>query len=53
MRKYKYYWLHMPTGKTGESTQEFLNDLELLRNVNDWNRAGNQWKYWTSLELVP
>jgi hypothetical protein len=44
--RFKYYWHHIPTGKTGESEQEFHNYRDFLEKLNTWNRIGNgDWMY--------
>jgi len=53
MRYHKYFWLHIPTGKTGTNTfseywgneGEGLFELKALQLINNWNLS-KDWKYW-------
>lgn len=45
MMKLSYHWLHIPTGKTGVSTQRFTDRGDFLRKLANWNRDP-RWKYW-------
>lgn len=60
MKKFKYHWLHIPTGKTGA---HIISEDELLKNflhltvnrmpdiyfaINYWNKWGRGiWQYWS------
>jgi hypothetical protein len=45
-----YNWLHIPTGKTGTHTRQFVSRPVFLEELNRWNasRSPNErtWKYW-------
>jgi len=45
MLEFTYCWLHIPTGKSGESSQKFISRLAFYDAMNSWNRDP-RWKYW-------
>lgn len=49
--KLTYNWLHIPTGKTGQTDRVFelptgLAEKELLSLMSQWNSMSADWKYW-------
>jgi len=47
MYEFTYHWLHIPTGKTGVTTQEFFDRDDLLVKLNRWNgQLPGTWQYW-------
>lgn len=44
-QEFTYNWFHIPTGKNGKSSQDFIDRLAFLKAMNSWNRQP-QWKYW-------
>jgi len=46
MKRWKYKWLHLPTGKIGEEvTADDLSRLMFLEKLSSWNQD-SRWKYW-------
>ncbi len=46
MHEFKYFWLHLLTGKKGVSShQHFTNRREFLEAMSNWNND-QRWKYW-------
>lgn len=45
-RKWRYGWLHLPTGKTGVSeTFADFDDRQFISALSWWNQS-NEWRYW-------
>lgn len=40
-----YRWLHLETGKTGETKQRFVSRRHFLELLDLWNQDA-RWKYW-------
>lgn len=47
MLRFHYHWLHLESGKTGVSTQQFMDTKSFLTNLNHWN-MDPRWKYWAT-----
>lgn len=49
MKRYKYHWLFVPSGETGEREQEFASRLDFLAALDDWNsKSPGFWHYWSA-----
>jgi len=46
MTEFEYHWHHIPTGKSGMSSQSFMGLWKFLEAMNGWNRDP-RWKYWS------
>lgn len=46
--KFRYHWLHIPSGETGVKEAEFLDRNDFLRNLDAWNASSPTWKYWSA-----
>jgi hypothetical protein len=51
--KYRYYYLHIPSGDRGERLTPCYNRDELSRLLNQWNaQSPGCWQYWTYFETT-
>ena len=47
MMRFSYCWMNLETYDSGEKTDFFVNYLDFLNKISEFNRKGGiKWKYW-------